>query len=114
MIVFNLTRGRVLAERADRAETFISRLMGLLGRRPLAEGEGLWISPCRGVHSIGMRYSIDVLFLDGQGKVIGAIQGFPPMRLTGIFREAKGALELPDGVLRRTETACGDSVEFRE
>ncbi len=114
MIVFNLTRGRVLAERADRAESFLARLVGLLARRPLADGEGLWISPCRGVHSIGMRYPIDVLFLDGQGKVIGAIQDFPPMRLTGIFREAKGALELPQGIIRRTDTVCGDFVEFRE
>jgi uncharacterized membrane protein (UPF0127 family) len=114
MIVYNLTRGKSLAERADRAETFFARLKGLLGRRPLADGEGLWISPCRSVHSIGMRYPLDVLFLDGQGKVIGAIPDFPPMRLTRIFPEAKGALELPRGALLRTDTACGDFVEFRE
>jgi uncharacterized membrane protein (UPF0127 family) len=114
MIVFNRTKGKVLADRAERAETFLRRLLGLLGRRPPAEGEGLWISPCRGVHSFGMRHTIDVLFLDGGGKVIGAIPGFPPMRLSRFYPGANGALELPHGVLRRTDTACGDFVEFRE
>ena len=114
MIAFNRTKGTILGDRVARAETFRRRLVGLLGRPPLAEGEGLWIAPCRSVHSIGMRRAIDVLFLDERGTVIGAYPRLSPMRITRIFREAKGALELPEGVLRRTDTAPGDLVEFRE
>jgi len=114
MIAVNRTKGKVLGDRVERAETFFRRLLGLLGRRPLAEGEGLWIAPCRGVHSYGMRHPVDVLFLDERGKVIGAYPCFSPKRLTRFFPKAKGALELPQGVLQRTDTTRGDLVEFRE
>jgi uncharacterized membrane protein (UPF0127 family) len=114
MICVNRTKGKVLADRAKRAETFFGRLRGLLGATPPEEGEGLWISPCRSVHSMGMRFAIDVLFLDGGGKVIGAIPDFPPMRISRLYPGAKGALELPHGVIRRTDTGCGDFVEFRD
>ncbi len=114
MIAVNRTKGKILGDRVGRAETFLRRLVGLLGRPPLSEGEGLWIAPCRSVHSLGMRHPIDVLFLDDQGQVIGAYPGFPPMRLTRFFLKAKGALELPQGALKRTNTSRGDLVEFRE
>jgi hypothetical protein len=114
VIAVNRTKGKILGDRVGRAETFLRRLVGLLGRPRLSEGEGLWIAPCRSVHSFGMRYPIDVLFLDDQGQVIGAYPDFPPMRLTRFFPKAKGALELPQGALQRTSTARGDFVEFRE
>ena len=114
MIAVNRTKGKILGDRVGRAETFLRRLVGLLGRKPLSDGEGLWIAPCSSVHSFGMRYTIDVLFLDRNGKVIGAYPGFAPMRLTRIFPKAMGALELPQGVLLRTGTSPGDLVEFRE
>lgn len=114
MIAVNRTKGKILGDRIGRAVTFVSRLAGLLGRQPLSEGEGLWIAPCRSIHSIGMRYAIDVLFLDGTGKVIGAYPRFPPARLTRYHPRAKGALELPQGILERTGTGPGDLVELRE
>lgn len=114
MIAVNRTNGNILGDRVGRAETFLRRLVGLLGRPMLSEGEGLWIAPCRSVHSLGMRHTIDVLFLDDHGRVIGAYPDFPPMRLTRFFPDAKGALELPQGSLKRTNTARGDFVEFRE
>lgn len=114
MIAVNRTKGKILGDRISRAETFLRRLVGLLGRKPLSEGEGLWIVPCRSIHSLGMRHTIDVLFLDRRGMVIGAYPGFSPMRLTRIFPRAMGALELPHGVLLRTGTTPGDLVELRE
>lgn len=114
MIAVNRTKGTILGDRIDRAETFFRRLAGLLGRRPLSAGEGLWIVRCRSVHSVGMRYPIDVLFLDETGKVIGIYPGFPPARLTRFHRRAKGALELPHGIVERTGTGSGDIVEFLE
>ncbi|HZW36651.1 MAG TPA: DUF192 domain-containing protein, partial [Candidatus Deferrimicrobiaceae bacterium] len=72
------------------------------------------IIPCSSVHSIGMRHPIDVLFLDNRGKVIGAYPRFPPGRLTRPFFGAKGVLELPEGILRRTGTERGDIVDLQE
>ncbi len=114
MIAINRTREKVLAGRVGRAKSFLARLRGLLGKGMLPAGEGLWISPCRCVHSIGMRYAIDILFVDAQGKVIGLCHGFPPNRVTRYFRAASGALELPSGVISGTETALYDLLEFRE
>ena len=112
MIAFNRTRGEILGDRVPRAGTFLSRLRGLLGRCPLAEGEGLWIAPCRCVHTFGMSYPIDVLFLDEAGIVLGLYPDLPPARVTRYFPKAAGALELPAGVILRTNTARGDLVEF--
>jgi hypothetical protein len=110
--VVNRTRGILVGERVRTASTFLSRLAGLLGTAALAEGEGLWIVPCRSVHTLGMRYPIDVAFLDARGVVVGILEGLPPNRLGRIVRDARGALELRAGSLAATGTAPGDRLEF--
>jgi uncharacterized membrane protein (UPF0127 family) len=112
--VVNRTRGIVLGDRVRTARTFLSRLAGLLGTAAIAEGEGLWIVPCRGVHTVGMRYPIDVAFLDARGVVVGILEGLPPNRLGRGVRDARGALELRAGTLAATGTAPGDRLEFDE
>jgi uncharacterized membrane protein (UPF0127 family) len=112
MRVVNRTREIVLGEKVRTAQTFLSRLAGLLGTAAIAEGEGLWIVPCRSVHTLGMRYPIDVAFIDGRGVVIGILEGLPPNRVGRVFRDARGALELRAGTLAATGTAPGDRLEF--
>ncbi|MHB1011325.1 MAG: DUF192 domain-containing protein [Desulfobacteria bacterium] len=114
MRVVNRTRGTVIGERVRTAGTFLSRLVGLLGTAAIADGGGLWIVPCRSVHTLGMRYPIDVAFLDARGIVVGILEGFPPNRFGRVFRDARGALELRSGVLGATGTAPGDRLEFEE
>lgn len=114
VIAFNRTRGNVLGDRIGPARTFLERARGLLGRRSLAEGDGLWISPCSCVHTLGMSFPIDVLFLDGNGRVLGLYSNLQRTRITRFFSKAAGALELPAGTIQRTDTARGDLVEFRE
>jgi hypothetical protein len=110
--VVNRTRGIVLGDKVRTAGTFLSRLAGLLGTTAIAEGEGLWIAPCRGVHTWGMRYPIDVAFLDARGVVVGILEGLPPNRVGRVVRDARGALELRAGTLAATGTAPGDRLEF--
>lgn len=112
MRVVNRTREIVLGEKVRTAQTFLSRLVGLLGAAAIAEGEGLWIVPCRSVHTLGMRYPIDVAFLDARGVVVGILEGLPPNRVGRVVREARGALELRAGTLAATGTAPGDRLEF--
>ncbi|PJB31918.1 MAG: hypothetical protein CO109_07410 [Deltaproteobacteria bacterium CG_4_9_14_3_um_filter_65_9] len=112
--VVNRTRGILLGEKVRTASTFLSRLVGLLGTAAIAEGEGLWIVPCRSVHTLGMRYPIDVAFLDARGVVVGILEGFSPNRVGRVVREARGALELRAGTLAATGTAPGDRLEFEE
>jgi uncharacterized membrane protein (UPF0127 family) len=114
VIVVNRSRNAVLGARVRRADGFLRRLKGLLGSRALPEGEGLWIVPCEAVHTIGMRYPIDVLFLDAYGRATGCCRGLAPNRFSPRFRGARGALELPAGTLARTSTREGDVVSFGE
>lgn len=111
-IALNRTRRAILGDRVRTAAGFLGRLVGLLGTRSLPRGGGLWISPCDGVHTLGMRYPIDVLFLDGDGVVVGCCRSLRPWRFSPRFRNARGAIELPAGTLARTGTGPGDRVEL--
>lgn len=87
--------GRVLAERCRVAETFCARLRGWLAHRPLA-GEGLWLRPCRWIHTIGVPGSIDVVFCDDHGMVSRVIAGLRPGRFAGATGSA-AVCEIPAG-----------------
>lgn len=111
--VWNRARDQVLARRVAVATGFWPRFRGLLGRARLRRHEGLLLDPCRAVHMLGMRYPIDVAFLDPHRRVVATYDSLAPGRLTAFHREARSALELPAGVLAATATAVGDLLELR-
>lgn len=106
----NRTRDVALAERARSAETFVSRSIGLLSSKGLAEGEGLWIAPCNSIHTWFMRFTIDALFLDRDDRVVKVVERMGPWKMTWIAPKAKGVLELPAGTIARTGTKLGDQL----
>jgi hypothetical protein len=108
--VVNQTRGTVLADRAERAGSFLARLRGLLGRRGLEPGEGLWLTPCDAIHMFFMRFAIDALFLDGQSRVVRIYPSLPPWAVTRRERAARSVLELPAGAAALTRTEPGDQL----
>ena len=108
--VFNSSRGQVLAAAVGLADRWWLRLRGLLGRPPLARGEGLLLRPCRAVHMWGVHYPIDVAFLNREGTVIARYPGLGPGERTPWHPGASQALELPAGVLESTGTLEGDTL----
>lgn len=86
---------------------------GLLGRPPLAEDEGMLIAPCRMVHTLGMRYDLDLAFLDRSGKVRKLVSGLRPTRIAGSL-PACATLELAPGTLTRIGLKEGDMLAWRE
>ena len=114
MRVVSRTREILLGDKVRTASTFLSRFVGMLGTDAIADGEGLWIVPCRSVHTLGMRYPLDVAFLDARGVVVGILEGLPPNRVGRIFRDARGALELRSGILAATGTVPGNRLEFEK
>jgi uncharacterized protein len=110
--VRNESRGRLLGDRIGHADAWWSRLRGLLGRKGLAEGEGLLISPSRGVHMFGMRFPLDIMLLDSDGQVRAVYPELAPGRTTGMHKGVRHALELPVGVIAASGTQTGDKVQW--
>jgi len=110
----NISRGTVVASRAEKAETHWARLMGLMGRRSLPEGGALLIKPCSSVQTFFMRFPIDVLFLDGDGQVVKVVPALKPYRVAFGGRGARSALELPAGVAAHCGIAVGDRLVWVE
>ena len=87
-------------------------LGGLLGSDGLAEDEALWISPCKGIHTIGMTFPIDAVFLDGGRRVVAVRERVVPWRATRFIKGASSVLELAAGSIERTGIAVGNQIEF--
>lgn len=102
--------GKELAARVKVADSFFLRLKGLLGAGSLSQGEGLWIVPCKAVHTFGMRFPIDVIFLDSEQRVVVAISGLLPNRATSFYRNAASVLELSAGTLAGIPLAVGERI----
>ncbi|MBI5595953.1 MAG: DUF192 domain-containing protein [Elusimicrobia bacterium] len=112
MIVFNRTRGVVVAEKVEKADTPATRAKGLLGRDGLGAGEGVWIVPCSMVHMLFMRFPIDVVFVGRDRRVRRVVEGLKPWRLSPWVLSAESVLELAAGTTRGV-LAAGDELEFR-
>lgn len=110
--VKNQTRDTILADPAAVASSSAQRRRGLLGRATFEDGDGLWIVPCESVHSFGMRFPIDVLYLDRTRKVRKARKNMVPGRISADLL-AHSVLELPAGTIARTGTQPGDQLEIQ-
>lgn len=113
MKVWNRDRGTVLAEAADVADTSAKRRTGLLKHSGLDPGEGLWIAPCESVHSFGMKFAIDVVYLDRKKKVRKVRKNMVPWRVSACL-SAHSVLELPVGAIETSRTQAGDQLEFKK
>jgi len=111
--VQNASRHVELGWKIRRAASWTERAVGLLSTPALRAGDGLWISPCKSIHTFFMRYPIDVLFLDDGGRVLYQ-KTFQPWRISGWHAKSHGVLELASGTLNRTGTRVGDRIEFKE
>ncbi len=112
MIVFNKTKELTVSASAARADTFTTRLFGLIPRRSLAAEEGLWLEPCAMIHMCFMNFAIDAVFVDREMQVLRIIADFKPWRFSPWVPGALGVLELPAGRCAG-RVAEGDVLEFR-
>ena len=112
--VTNITRNEVLGDRIVVAETSISRMVGLLGKSGLPPGEGLLIYPSQSIHTVAMRFPIDVIFADRDWRVVHVRPRMVPYRITGLHWKARCVIELPAGVIAGTSTCVGDQLSVTE
>ncbi len=112
MKAFNARNGKEVSADVKVAESLPERLKGLLGRKKLEPGESLLIRPCKSIHTIGMGFPIDVVFLNRRSVVISVKQNLPPNRMTWLYFGAVSVLELTAGTLTATDTRVGDRIEI--
>jgi uncharacterized protein len=111
MVVRNTTRNTQLGDRVDVAGSGAKRTKGLLGRKGLAPGEGMWIVPCESVHTFFMRFPIDLVYIDRKQRVRKVRSSVPPWRLSACLY-AHSILELPAGTIQDSRTEAGDILEI--
>ena len=109
--ILNRTRGTQLGTRVEVADRDGKRAKGLLGRKELAPGEGMWIIPCEAVHTFGMQFPIDLVYLDRAHCIKKIRRSVPPWRISACF-SAHSIVELPAGVIESTQTKPGDVLDF--
>lgn len=108
--VVNRTRNTVLVTNGLVADTYRTRLLGLMGKRELPPGFGLLLLHETAIHTFGMRLPIDVIYLNAAGVVLRTTLAMPPMRLGPLVRGVRNVLELPKGTLAQSRTLVGDQL----
>jgi len=111
--VWNATRGDTLARRVKLADTWWTRLRGMMGRPEPAADEGMLLVPCRSVHMYWMKYPLDIAFLAPDGRIVATYHGLAPSRRSKRHGDADRALELRAGTLAAKRTGVGDRLELR-
>jgi uncharacterized membrane protein (UPF0127 family) len=112
MKIINVSKGTILADKAELANTFFKRLLGLLNRKSLNKGEALILSPSNCIHSFFMRFSIDALFLDQSGKVTATLSSFRSFRVSPIYFNSSLTIEFPESTLQSSNTQPGDIIKI--
>lgn len=103
---------KIIASDVYNANNIITRTIGLLGKKSLSPEKGILISPCNGIHSIGMRFEFDAVFLDKNGQILYIIEKMKPFNLSKIVRKAKKVLELAGGTVEKFGLKVDDIIEF--
>jgi uncharacterized membrane protein (UPF0127 family) len=104
MNLIDVTRATSVGTRITIADTSLTRLIGLMGRRRLDAGCGLLIRPSFGIHTFGMLFPIDVVALNKNHLA--------PFRMTSIHLKTDSMLELPAGQIRNCQIRVGDQLKF--
>ncbi|PIQ87733.1 MAG: hypothetical protein COV73_02595 [Candidatus Omnitrophica bacterium CG11_big_fil_rev_8_21_14_0_20_43_6] len=112
MRLINQTKNTVLAEDIFIANTPLIRIKGLLGRKVFSANQAIIMDPCNSAHTFFMRFPIDILFVDKNYKVIKALPGLVPNRITPIYWHSCRVIELSAGRLNLTNTQAKDQLQL--
>jgi len=111
MKIINKTKNTTICEKADVADTFLSRMIGLINRASIAENEALIITRCNSIHMLFMRFAIDAIFVDREDVVVGMVYNIKPYRFSRMFIKSSYVIELAPGAIEKSATTVGDEIE---
>lgn len=110
--IVNRSRGTLLGNRIVLVESWTGRLRGYLGRREPQPGEGMLLVPCNAVHMFGLKFPLDLIFLNQSGDVVETIEDLRPWKRTSRIEDARSALEIPGGTIQSSHTRVGDRLAW--
>lgn len=110
MYVLKNQNGDMVCNKMIVANQIFDRMKGLMFSTELPSCDGFLISPCNSIHTFFMLYSLDVLFLDRDFKVVKALYDLHPWRMTWVYFKAHQVLEMKAGTLRK-DIKVGDKLE---
>ncbi|QQD73163.1 DUF192 domain-containing protein [Acidithiobacillus ferrivorans] len=104
--------GQVLWSEVQMAASFLDRLQGLLGKAELSNQQGLLLTACGSVHTVGMRFPIDVIFLDADLRVLACHSGVSAWRMKSC-RGARTTLEVAVAGVARHGVVPGQRLRWQ-
>ena len=110
LYAFNISRQSFINLGVSAADTPLARLRGLLGRFKLRSDEAIWVVPSRGIHTFGLLFHIDVIYLDAKCQVVHLIEHLGPLRIAPLRLRCASVLELPPGSIYKSGTQVGDRL----
>lgn len=108
----NQSKATAIGDQIVVADSSLTRFLGLMGKRSLLPGSGLWITPSSGVHTCWMRMSIDIVALDSNLRVVKTAHAVRPWRISGLSLKTHSVLELPPGQIRACNIEAGDVIKI--
>ncbi len=110
LVVINQRNRNVVSSHTCFADSWRQRLIGLLTHNNMQQGEGLWLRPCQSIHTLGMKFSIDVVFLDKQNCIKKMACNIRPFRFCWSVKGTQSVLELPIGTIASAKLLQGDQL----
>lgn len=111
--ISNTTKQTSLGEHVRVARSFRDRGLGLMFRAGLGAGTGLVIDPCSSIHTMWMRFPLDVLYMAADGSVLRVDSRMKPWRIGPLFVRGRYVIELPPGTIETSRTEAGDVLDLR-
>jgi len=102
---------KLLLEKIEVADTYSRRMKGLLNRDGLSTSNGMIITPCKCVHTFGMKFNIDIVFMDKKLQVVGLKRSVKKNNISGVIK-AKHTLELSEGMIDTLKINLGDNLAW--
>ncbi len=114
MVIINETKNTVLVKEAKFAKNFFERMLGLIPRKEISEEQALVFENCKQIHTFFMKFSIDVIYLNRDSKVIKLEESISPFRICRWVKDSKYIIEAKAGIIKNKNIEIGDKIKFIE
>lgn len=103
---------QIITDNAKRADNFFTRFKGLMFVKEIEDNYALHITPCNQIHMLNMRFALDVIYLDQNGRVVRVDENVQPGKICKTVRNAKSVIEMKASAAAKLGISQGDVLEM--